>query len=222
MVSAEVDILAAVGHHGLVERHGHHIVVHKADDAILSGLLVGEDVLAVEGIGEGNTAAQGRRQHIDRCRSLHRIGDGVNVVGVLLRRTLHVGIHLIARIAYAIHGIVALLVALHLDDHVLRFVLKVGIVALVGKGIVGRQHILLQIIINRGVGGGFVLGHVDDHQHNGGDGHQEGDDKGDEAGTAAAAATTIGAHAFSSASTLSAARSSPETHSTTAQPLRVR
>ena len=197
VVGAEVDILGAVRHQRVIQRHGLHVAVHIADDLLLGVLLVSEDILAVQLVRQADAGAERDRQHIHGGLTRQRVSHGVHVVGVLFGGAVHVGVHLVSGIAHPVHGVILLLFALQLDllvcgGNVVRRVVAVGgvgVVGIAGLGVVsGCNGGRIRVVI----GGLLVLAQIDDDQHHGGDGHHQRDQQ--HQGRHAPAVSSVPAH----------------------------
>ena len=197
VVGAEIDILGAVGHQRVIQRHGLHVAVHIADDLLLGVLLVGENILAVQLVRQADAGAEGDRQHIHGGLARQRVGHGIHVVGVLLGGAVHIGVHLVSGVAHPVHSVILLLVALQLDllvcgGGVVRRVCAVGgvgIVSIAGLGVVsGCNGRRIRVVI----GGLLVLAQIDNDQHHGGDSHHQRDQQ--HQGRHAPAASSVPAH----------------------------
>ena len=197
MIGAEIDILGAVRHQRVIQRHGLHIAVHIADDLLLGGLLVGENILAVQLVRQADAGAEGNGQHVHGGLTRQRVGHGVHVVGVLLGGAVHIGVHLISGVAHPIHGFILLLIAFQLDLLVCGVGIVRRVVAVGGVGIVGIAGLGVVSGCNGGrirvvIGGLLVLAQIDDDQRHGGDGHHQRDQQ--HQGRHAPAVSSVPAH----------------------------
>ena len=184
-----------MGQQRVIQRHGLHIAVHIADDLLLGGLLVGEDILAVQLVRQADTGAQGDGQHVHVGLARQCVRHGVDVVGVLLGGAVHIAVHLIAGVAHSVHGVILLLIALQLDlliggGGVVRRggIGGVGVVRIAGVGGIAGGGRRIRVVIGRL----FVLAQIDDDQHHGGDGHHQRDQQ--HQGRHAPAASSVPAH----------------------------
>ena len=153
MVGAEIDILGAMSQQRVIQRHRLHVAVHIADDLLLGGLLVGEDILAVQIVRQADAGAERNGQHVHIGLACQRVRYGVHVVGVLLGGAVHIAVHLIAGVAHTVYGVILLLVAVQLDplvcgcgiDRRIVAVAPVGVIRVAGVGGIaggGRRRII--------------------------------------------------------------------------------